>query len=242
MLNIAKVKTGSFVDGPDGPRTVVWFSGCSIRCLDCQNTEIWPADSGIPFPPRAIAAQVVGGSNGQPITITGGEPFDQVQELYEFLSEIRRLAYDRHVIIYTGNTIEQLMERWRESWGSTGRPEDQNITSILHMVEVLVDGPYQPILDNDHMQWRGSSNQRVISLPRSIVAGMTTLDLEERPDAIVLLDWDTPVVEIHDGRITATGGLGDELHLIDLGAIEEIARCGEAQLGDILGFSGETHA
>jgi anaerobic ribonucleoside-triphosphate reductase activating protein len=227
MLRIAKVRTGSFVDGPDGPRTVVWFAGCSIRCDGCQNAHLWAENSGIPLPPESAAQQILRTSGDEPLTLTGGEPFDQVEALHEFMVAVRKLSYERHVICYSGYTVEQLVERWRNSWGRGGDKADQLIGEILHMLDVLVDGPYIARLDSDHMQWRGSSNQRPIDLRRSIIAGLLALDLDVHK-TIRKLDWDTPVLQISGGNIIVTGGTADIMRVRELGKLKEIALCGEA--------------
>jgi hypothetical protein len=95
----------------------------------------------------------------------------------------------------------------------------------LDFADVLVDGPYIERLDHPHLQWRGSANQRPINL-RATNEGIVSqeLDLATNP---VLLDWDTPTIEIVGGVLFATGGLLKGLNLAEYGVAESIPRCGE---------------
>lgn len=235
-LNIAKVARGSMYDGP-GPRTVVWFQGCTIRCPGCQNPELWD-EGGQWIAPERLAEQVL--NIGEDITLTGGEPFNQVHALAIFMQasiEKQRWEGYRDIIVYTGYELESLIWRFHYAWATynTFHP-DQLIGGILAKFDILVDGPYRAELDNDHMQWRGSANQRVIDMPLTLANGLLNSHLpypsksaqESVSDCIIQRDWDSPIIQIRNGEITATGGTISDLDLAELGAIETAPKCGQA--------------
>jgi len=207
-VRIAEITTPSYVDGP-GARTVVRVQGCSIRCPGCQNECLWPADGGMEFDESILAGLLA--NSELPVTITGGEPFDQPGELARLLILLRERCPDMHIVVYTGRVFEQLVQsRWFPIW------------EVLANADVLVDGPYVQALDHDGMQYRGSSNQRVIDL-RATFQQPVGITFSRGP---VLLDWDTPEVVITgDGDVLAAAGVAQEF--ADLGVLQNMPRCGE---------------
>jgi len=135
------------------------------------------------------------------VTISGGEPFAQPKALAALVTELRDTDPTIHVIVYTGYTVEQLLDRGRHT------PE---IRETLDEAGVLVDGPYVPELDHDGMQWRGSSNQRPINLVATRATGW---------NEIITLDWDTPQIIITgDGDLLAAADYAGLF--LDLGNVE----------------------
>lgn len=136
--------------GP-GERLVLWVIGCNRRCFRCANPELWDADPG-----RAIAVQdlvaLVGNAFAKHrvdgITITGGDPFEQLAGLAELMGQLRMLTED--ILIYTGYTLKELEAR--------SEPE---ISIILTAAAVLVDGSYVDELNDNACALRGSTNQAI---------------------------------------------------------------------------------
>jgi len=208
-MRIAEIVTPSYVDGP-GARTVVRVRGCSIHCPGCQNQCLWPATGGMEFDEGILADMLA--EARLPVTITGGEPFDQPEALARLLALIRmRRNPADDVIVYTGRTFEELVHS-----------NNCTILAALAQVDVLVDGPYIQALDHDGMQYRGSSNQRVIDM-RATFRQPARVTLSRGP---VLLDWDTPEVIITgDGDVLAAADVAQGF--ADLGMLQETPRCGE---------------
>jgi len=206
-LNIAKVESGSLVDGPGGPRTVVWLQGCSIRCTGCQNWALWPSETSemMSMEPELAARMVLEIADGQPITITGGEPFDQSEALGEFVEALKRRPTSEvpHVIVYTGYSYAYLLGA-KDDVGGVGL--------ALSLIDVLVDGQYKQELDHPRIQWRGSENQRVIDLQSG------------RIPMLITSEWDIPTIEIIAGEVFGTAGL---LRDMDYSEYQLIPRCGE---------------
>lgn len=225
-INIARIKTGSMVDGPDGPRTVVWLQGCSIRCAGCQNWALWPRETTdmLSLEPAEAAAMVLGIAQDQPITVTGGEPFDQAEALGPFVIALKKWGgRPPHIIIYTGYRYEDILPH---NWLKTDACQ-KNVGAwmALDKADVLVDGEYIARLDTPSLQWRGSANQRPIDL--GATRGWVDACGPDHAGIPVLLDWDTPTLEIVGGTVYATGGLLDKLDLEMFGIVEAIPRCGE---------------
>ncbi len=189
----------SYVDGPGGPRTVLFMQGCDRHCPGCQNKHLWPFNVGKRKRVHQLAHSLL--VTGQPITISGGEPFAQPGELSLLLQTIRILA-DRHIIVYSGHTWEELMAS-----------RNNATRAVVANCDILVDGPYICGQDHDYLQWRGSSNQRPICVPETLASGR-----------LVVADWDTPTLAItNDGCLIGAAGLIDELG--DGG--RETRRCGQ---------------
>ena len=175
-MRVYSIVAPSYVDGP-GKRVALFTAGCDHHCPGCQNAHLWPRDAGEEIPPHDVARALV--ATGLPITISGGEPFDQPHALARLMREIRRLAPDRHVIVYTGYTFEDLIATRK-----------YDIFSTLADADVLVDGSYIQELDHEAMQYHGSTNQCIIDLPATF-AQPVTLTLTRGP--ILLNDeWDQP--------------------------------------------------
>jgi anaerobic ribonucleoside-triphosphate reductase activating protein len=207
-IRVHEITETSYVDGP-GLRAVVFFQGCSIRCPGCQNRHLWPTDGGQEMEVSEVARQLV--ATGLPITISGGEPFDQAAGLARLLWEIRLADSSRHVIVYTGYTFEDLM-----------RSEDSAKIEAVALADILVDGPYQQEHDSPGMQYRGSTNQRAIdvcataTLPLSFVFSFGP----------VTHDWDTPELIItREGNVLAPTPLA--MQFSELGKMNVARRCGQ---------------
>jgi len=213
----------SFVDGPGGPRVVLVTQGCSIRCEGCQNKELWPAyGEGNPMAPMPMASHLLQRSNR--ITVTGGEPTDQPQELWNLMVAIRSFQDSRkpaHVIIYTGRRFEDFFTEDIEA-------TDQNFAlAALLMADTVVDGPFIAEQDDDRLQWRGSRNQRSIDIGASVTAARANgQGAGHLPRYLVLEDWDTPTLMITDEGIVGAAGLIRELTETQEEA-SATRRCGE---------------
>jgi hypothetical protein len=181
------------------------------------------------LPPTEAAALVLSIANGQPITITGGEPFDQPEALGPFIAGLKTLTKEPpHIIVYTGHRYEDL----RFSTTSRLALADGSVGTYLALdfADVLVDGEYIERLDRPTLQWRGSANQRPIDLVATKTAhAKLKNDCPELgwPGLPILLDWDTPTIEIVNGTLIATGGLLEELGLAEFGIVKATPRCGE---------------
>ncbi|OQB01276.1 MAG: Pyruvate formate-lyase 1-activating enzyme [Spirochaetes bacterium ADurb.Bin215] len=182
---IHDVLRSSTANGP-GDRFVVWVQGCSRRCPGCFNPVAQPFpgtgyDITIPQIMSGIPDAVEG------ITISGGEPFEQPEELLRLV----RAARDRKlsVLIYTGYTYEELMN-------SFSGMKRELMHDVLKHTDYLIDGPY--VRENpSRNKWAGSGNQRFLLLSEGIVVA----DLTEKPDNWIIGE----LIINKKGTVTTTG-------------------------------------
>lgn len=182
---IHDVLRSSTANGP-GDRFVVWVQGCSRRCPGCFNPVAQP------FPGTGYDITIPQIMNGIPdavegITISGGEPFEQPEELLRLV----RAARDRKlsVLIYTGYTYEELMNSF------SGIKRDL-MHDVLKHTNYLIDGPY--VRENpSRNKWAGSGNQRFLLLSEGIVVA----DLTEKPDNWIIGE----LIINKKGTVTTTG-------------------------------------
>ena len=133
--------------GP-GNRFGLWVQGCLQRCLGCVAENAQDIEKGTPIEIGALALEILL-SNADGLTISGGEPFLQAEELAKLLDIIEHKR-DMGVIVYTGYKYEELINQ-------------DGAAKLLSKIDLLIDGPYVKALD-DGLSLRGSSNQRIIPL------------------------------------------------------------------------------
>ncbi len=142
----------STVDGP-GRRSVVQVSGCSIRCPQCFVPRTHFRDSGVLVPITSIVGEIVAKRDVHDgVTILGGEPFDQPGPVAELVSRLK--LHDLHITIYSGYTLEVLIQR-----------KTPSIDYKLTHIDLLIDGPFVSSMSAGASEYRGSRNQRLIGHP-----------------------------------------------------------------------------
>jgi len=208
-MRIDKIVKRSYVDGP-GARAVLYMQGCPIQCPGCHSPHRHDPDGGQEMAVDEIAARLL--DTGLPVTISGGEPFLQAEQVADLLTALTVQRPDLHIVVYSGMVLEDLL---------TIAGAIPDVLTVLSIANVLVDGPYIAALDHDRMQWRGSGNQRVIDLDNTVYLGDGGIVIGEP----VLLDWETQVLAVtEDGsQIVGTEGM-----MAFLGLAGEPSRmCGE---------------
>lgn len=148
MIRVNSIVKDSIVDGP-GLRLAVFVQGCSHNCLGCHNPQTHPYTGGTMMTADDILERRDPLTTG--LTITGGEPLDQAEELIPLIKKAHALGLN--IWLWTGYTMEEIANSNNPTW-----------EAISISVDAVVDGPYiqeQRTLD---IPWIGSSNQRVIKL------------------------------------------------------------------------------
>ena len=173
MLYINDIIKESMVNGP-GKRSVIWFQGCSIHCKGCANRHMWTFGEGSQMKPQELF-DIMGGVNK--ISISGGEPLDQYEDLLEFLRICRRSNVE--VLLTTGYKMEQIKESFSE---------------ILEYIDILIDGPFRDDKLDSTPAWRGSTNQ-----------GITFLTSRAKKYETYKPKFTTEMVFKEDGSATITG-------------------------------------
>ena len=138
--------------GP-GERLVIWTVGCSKHCYKCANPELWSSNSDKEIDVIALSKQInknIDNTAFDGVTITGGDPLEQITELNKLLPLLKEITDD--LLIYTGYTIEEAKNIFSEQ-------EWKNLESNA---SVLVDGVYINDLNDNKCVLRGSTNQNII--------------------------------------------------------------------------------
>lgn len=152
----SNLQSDSIVDG-DGIRTVIWFQGCKHHCRECQNPETWSFAGGIEFDVEDIKEQMKNLKYQTGITLSGGDPFFQAPAA----AEIAKFAHSigLNVWCYTGFTYDEIIDA-----------NDEKM-ELLKNTDVLVDGRFE--IENKSLacKFRGSTNQRVIDVKKSLEKG-----------------------------------------------------------------------
>lgn len=152
-MNILSTIPETIVDG-EGIRYSIYLAGCSHRCPGCHNPESWNPKAGVPLTEERIA-DIIREINANPlldgVTVSGGDPFFHPSETLSLLRRLRAETAGLNVWCYTGYTIEEIMDA----------PE---LRALLPHIDTLVEGRFVKALYSPYLDFRGSSNQRVINV------------------------------------------------------------------------------
>ena len=159
-IDMAGIAGDSIVDGP-GIRTTYFAQGCPHHCEGCHNPETWDFGVGTPMETEALAAIARANPLCRGVTFSGGEPFAQAEAFAELAEILKGEGYE--VASYSGYTFEQLLQ---------GTPAQRRLLSLL---DVLVDGPFVLARRSLDLVYRGSDNQRILDVPKSLAAGEPVL-------------------------------------------------------------------
>ena len=166
----------------DGLRVVLWLSGCSHHCYNCQNPQTWNPGSGIPFDESAkqeifneLSKDYISG-----ITFSGGDPLHEnnLDEVLSLIKEIRISFLEKSIWLYTGYNFDLLNSKYNEyKYTPFAANADEWLTrwDIISNVNVLVDGEYIDEKRDITLKWCGSSNQRVINVKQSLAQNKMVL-------------------------------------------------------------------
>lgn len=148
-----------------GIRTTLFVSGCTRGCPGCFNEGYSNFRYGTPWSEEAEETFMayVNNPNVYGVTILGGEPMDQTMDndLPKLLEHIQTET-KQNIWVYSGYTFEQILE-------------DEKKVAILKWCDVLVDGPFIEALKDIRLQFRGSSNQRILDVKASLTKGEAVL-------------------------------------------------------------------
>lgn len=155
-LRISGVINDSIVDGP-GIRLTIFTQGCPHRCEGCHNPQTHDFDGGEDVTIESLLEKVKGNPLLDGVTFSGGEPFCQAKQLYELGLEVKKAGLN--VVTYTGYLYEYLTEH---------ADPNNYYNELLSVTDYLVDGPF--VLDKRDilLKFKGSSNQRIIDVKKSL--------------------------------------------------------------------------
>ncbi|MGP1349521.1 MAG: anaerobic ribonucleoside-triphosphate reductase activating protein [Stomatobaculum sp.] len=156
-----------------GCRVSLFVSGCTHHCAECFNQETWDFQYGLPFD-RDAEDDII--ENLKPpyidgLSLLGGEPMEIENQkvLRPFLERVKAESPHSTVWIYSGYTWEELRNP------ENRRCHSDDTEKILLMADILVDGKFERDKKDLTLLFRGSSNQRVIDVRKSLEAGEVIL-------------------------------------------------------------------
>lgn len=139
----------------EGLRVVLWVAGCDHCCKGCHNSITWDPNGGLPFDTaaqnelfKALDHDYISG-----ITLSGGDPLyrENREDMTKLAKTAKECFPDKNIWLYTGY-------RW----------EEISTLPIMKYIDVLVDGRFVEDLKNTNLHWKGSSNQRIIDVQKSL--------------------------------------------------------------------------
>ncbi len=158
-IRIAGTVNDSIVDG-EGIRFVVFVQGCIHHCKGCHNPQTHSFDGGVETDTDELLKTILNNPLLDGVTFSGGEPFCQSAPLYELGRRVKE--HGLNIVCYTGFTFEQLLEKSKT---------ESDVADLLSIIDVLIDGPFVLEKRNLLLKFRGSENQRIIDLPKSLAEG-----------------------------------------------------------------------
>ena len=156
----------------DGLRVVLWLSGCSHHCYNCQNPQTWDVNSGILFDEsakeelfRELEKDYISG-----LTLSGGDPLYEanLDGVLDLVNKFRLSFPNKSIWIYSGY---QWSEIFNDGVYLTKNCVGWKRREIIKQCTVMVDGRYIDSQRNPQAKWKGSDNQRVINIPESLKQG-----------------------------------------------------------------------
>lgn len=151
-LRIAGIVKESYVDGP-GIRYTIFTQGCPHHCFKCQNPETWDIDKGTLVDIDKLIEDIQENPLLDGVTLSGGDPLIQ-EETLELVQKLREKT-SLNIWCYTGYSYEEVLN-------------NDKFKKILNYIDVLVDGEYIDSLRSLSLLFRGSSNQRLIDIKKSL--------------------------------------------------------------------------
>ena len=167
-MNYATIKNCDIANGP-GVRVSLFVSGCTHRCPGCFNEVAWDFDYGNPFTEETVESilAMLRPAHIRGLTLLGGEPFEpQNQEtIVGLLRRVKQELPEKSIWAFSGYLFDKDI--------LSGRLGDA--TEYISYLDVLVDGPFVEAKKNFSLRFRGSENQRVIDVKKSLAAGEVIL-------------------------------------------------------------------
>ena len=152
----------------EGVRVSLFVSGCTHHCLGCFNQDTWDFGYGKEYTDEtereildALSPEYING-----LSLLGGEPFEpqNQQVLVQLLRKVREQYPEKNIWCYTGYLYDKELL-------SESRARCEHTDEMLSMIDVLVDGRFVEALKDIRLVFRGSSNQRIIDVKKSMESG-----------------------------------------------------------------------
>lgn len=162
-LRVFGIANDSIVDGP-GIRYTIFVQGCPHNCPGCHNPASHDFSGGEDKDVDEILENIRKNPLLDGVTFSGGEPFCHAEKLAYIADEVRKT--DLSVMCYTGYTIDELLEN---------ATAENNWMELLNKIDILVDGRFILEQRSLELDFKGSKNQRVIDVPKTLKEGKVIL-------------------------------------------------------------------
>lgn len=165
-MNYGSINNCDVANG-DGVRVSLFVSGCSHHCKGCFNPETWDYSFGECFT-REVEDKIMEMLKPDYIsglTLLGGDPMELPNQkaLLPFLKRVKETYPDKTIWCYTGYVYEDICKKYQHEWNE--------VIDFLPLLDVLVDGPFIEERKNVSLKFRGSSNQRIINIKKTVESG-----------------------------------------------------------------------
>lgn len=168
-MRIAGFSKESIVDGL-GYRYTIFVQGCKHACNGCHNPETWDMTAGTEYTDEMLdklADEIASDPIIDGITLSGGDPFYQAEDCVKLINKVKSRNSDFDIWAYTGFTWEQLLK-------------DSKMLELVKKCDVVVDGPFVLSCRSLEIPFRGSTNQRLIDVKKSLESGeVKTVNLDD---------------------------------------------------------------
>lgn len=178
-MHYATIKNCDIANGP-GVRVSLFVSGCTRHCPDCFNSVAWDFDYGEPFTQGTIdhIIALLSPAHIRGLTVLGGEPMEPQNQpgVLELVRQVRERLPEKSIWCFTGYILEEHLLS-----GKLCDPETVTLP-LLRCLDVLVDGPFIAAEKDLSLSFRGSRNQRLIDMKKTLQTGKVVLwnDWQER--------------------------------------------------------------
>ena len=156
-MNYHNITKDDMLNG-DGLRAVLWVAGCNHACNECQNPITWDPDGGLLFDDSAKKElfEILDRDYISGVTFSGGDPLfpGNREEITKLAKEIKDKYPTKTLWLYTGYLFDEIKD-----------------LEVVKYLDVIVDGPFMIDKKNNQAKWKGSDNQRVIDVKRTISEG-----------------------------------------------------------------------
>lgn len=171
-MNYASIKACDVANGT-GVRVSLFVSGCNHHCEGCFNSEAWDFNYGERFDDEKMA-QII--DNLAPdyisgLSLLGGEPLDPKNqaEVLKIVKKVKAVYPNKTIWCYSGFTFEELLEMKKEC---------VILEELLENIDILVEGRFVLSLKQLGLKFRGSSNQRILDVSKSLIAKQPIIFME----------------------------------------------------------------
>lgn len=170
-MNYAEIKTSDIANGP-GVRVSLFVSGCRHKCKNCFNQVAWDFHYGKEFTRETMdeLIEYLRPYYIRGLTLLGGEPMEYENQvgLLPFIRRVKEELPDKDIWCFSGFLFDkEITEQMYPKWEVTRQ--------LLSCFDVMVDGRYVDALRDISLRFRGSSNQRLIDVKKSLTAGKVVL-------------------------------------------------------------------